>query len=135
MDTETIITLIIVVIGILWNLIVKMREKMTLPESAPPWSGQEEPAEMYEEDLSPYTIVSEEEIKVPLSETEPSSQETPFFLSGMKAKEYVYDTKRRHDSGRRKKLRPYKCISRSKLKEAIVWSEILAPPLSLRSGK
>lgn len=131
MDTETIITLIIVAIGILWNLIAKMREKMTLPESAPPWSGQEEPAEMYEEDLSPYTVIEDEESTLPIPKSE-SFQEDSFLLSGMMPKKDIPVSKSIYDSGQRKRRLKCKGISRSKLKEAIIWSEILAPPLSLR---
>lgn len=135
MDTETIITLIIVAIGILWNLIAKMRERMAVPDSVSPWAVQEEQAETYTEDLSPYTVI-EEEVKAPLSKSMLSAEGNSFFLSGANKKKTVLDAKPIfHRSGRRKRRAQYRCTSQSKLKEAIIWSEILAPPLAIRSGK
>lgn len=132
MDTETIITLIIVVVGVLWNLIVKMRERMAVPDSVSNWATQEEQAETYTEDLSPYTII-EEEVKEPLSKSMLSAEENSFFLSGVNKKKTVPDTiPTNSSSGRRKRRLKYRCTSQSKLQEAIIWSEILAPPLSLR---
>jgi hypothetical protein len=132
MDTETIIALIIVVVGVLWNLIVKMREKMAVPDSVSPWAAQEEQAETYMEDLSPYTII-EEKVQVPLSKSMLSAEDDSFLLSGVNKRKVIPDAKPTyHRSGRRKRRSQYGCTSQSKLQEAVVWSEILAPPLALR---
>lgn len=132
MDAETIITLVIIAVGVLWNLIVKMRERMTLPESSPPWAEREEQAETYMEDLSPYTVVEEKETRTSPLASEYPSQESSFFLSREKPKETVPDTKSIYDSKCRKKQSQCGRMSRSKLKEAVIWSEILAPPVAVR---
>ncbi len=136
MDGETLITLIIIVIGVLWNLVVKMREKMTLPDSTSPWSEEEEQEEVYySEDLSPYTIVEEEKVQAPFLRPETTLHDNSYLVTRAQKKEEIPEVKTIQEPVRIKRRPLMRGIPKGKLKQAIVWSEILAPPLSLRSEK
>lgn len=138
MDAETIITLVIIAIAVLWNLISKMRQRMGPTGTPPMWPRQNEPVEMYEEDLSPYTVIESQD-KSMASEVVSlkGTREPTYYLAGKKKKveqqpvpETIEEVAVRE--GRAKK---YRGVSSAKLREAVIWAEILAPPLSLRSEK
>ena len=134
MDAETIITLLIFFGVFIWNLIAKMRES-SQTGSPLPWPGQEEDDELLPDDLMevppakqpakppPYLA---REARMAQGQPKPVQPVTPVgSLSGQS----LLEGKSVLSAQPRRAAPP---PSVKKLQQAVVWAEILMPPVAIR---
>jgi len=132
MDGETIITLLIIVVVIIWNLVVKIREKLGTVQTGPPFSKKLRGRHVELEDLGPISIIGEQTEHVRQIDVSRTAKDK-IIESSKPAGRGLDKMARRTEVGETSEKVEGLPTGRRQLQQAVVWSEILAPPLALRN--